>query len=351
MNIFIVGGTFNDEGGKPSGLINKIAEEFRSLSVSVTLHNGGLFEDLKSIMQSVSEEDVIFWMVNVPNDKDKERDIKKLYPKKYLIMSKRNNNEYTFGQMINKALAQKANLMLEFKKEDSKFVMRVFDPLATVWCNYTSDISLIVKSLKDRLDFIMNITRTPTVLIEGKQEIPNEKEFFKLVKDYAEVFHELVSPDKDVTRFLGNSSFRCQRGFPSFRHGNQIFVSQRNIDKRYIGQEGFVATKLENNTVFYWGENKPSVDTPIQLRLYEALPNINYMIHAHVYLEGAEYTDNAVPCGAIEEVEEVLSKIKDKNVDYFEINLIGHGCLVFANNVSQIKDIKYISRPSPEVLL
>ena len=111
-----------------------------------------------------------------------------------------------------------------------------------------------------------------------------------------------------------------------------------------------MATKLEDNNVYYWGSKKPSVDTPIQLRLYEALPNINYMIHAHVYLENAEYTNNAVPCGAIEEVEEVLSKIKDKNTDYFEINLIGHGCLVFANNTSQIKNIQYKSRPSPEIL-
>ena len=155
MNLFIVGGTFDDKGGKPSGLINKISKEFESLGVTVTLNNGGYFSNLKGIMESVQEEDVIFWMVNVPNDKDKERDLKSLYPKKYLIMSKRNNDEYTFAQMINRALAQKANLMLEFKQEDSKFVMRVFDPLATVWCDYTSDISKIVLSLKDRLDFIM----------------------------------------------------------------------------------------------------------------------------------------------------------------------------------------------------
>ena len=178
MKIFIVGGTFDDNGGKSSGLIRKISDAFLSLSVDVTLHNGGYYSNLNDIMNSAKEEDVIFWMVNVPNDKEKERDLKALYPKKYLIMSKRNNDEYTFSEMINRALSQKANLMLEFKNGDNGFVMRVFDPLATVWCDYTNDVKLIVKSLKERLDFIMNITRSPTIHLEGKVDTPNEEHFF-----------------------------------------------------------------------------------------------------------------------------------------------------------------------------
>ena len=127
-------------------------------------------------------------------------------------------------------------------------------------------------------------------------------------------------------------------------------MSRRNIDKRYIAKEGFVPTTLRDGSIYYWGEHKPSVDTPIQVRLYEALPNINFMLHSHVYLEDAPFTKHAVPCGALEEVEEVLNLITDKNVEYFEINLIGHGCIVFANTVEQIKELKYISRPMPEVL-
>ena len=129
-----------------------------------------------------------------------------------------------------------------------------------------------------------------------------------------------------------------------------MFVSRRNIDKRYIGQGGFVPTKLEDNKVMYWGNYKPSVDTPIQIRLYQELPNINYMIHAHVYLKNAPYTEHAVPCGGLEEVDEILSKIKDKNTEYFELNLIGHGCIVFANNVEQLKNLQYKKRPAPEII-
>lgn len=351
MNIIIIGGNFNDQGGKPSGLINKISDSFKDKNINVTLHNGGYFSDLKNIMNNITE-DVIFWMVNVPNDKEKIRDIKTLYPKKYLIMSKRNNNEYSFQELINRALSQKANLMLEFQKNESKFEMRVFDPLGSVWCDYTTDINNVVTSIVDRLNYIMSISRQGTIHIDNEvtPETPNEEEFFKLIKEYAETFHELISPAQEVTRFLGNSSFRCQRGFPSFRKDNIMFVSRRNIDKRYIGKEGFVPTKLEDNKVMYWGDYKPSVDTPIQIRLYQELPNINYMIHAHVYLDNAPYTEHAVPCGGLEEVDEILSKIKDKNTEYFELNLIGHGCIVFANNVEQLKNLQYKKRPAPEII-
>jgi hypothetical protein len=354
MKILIVGGTFDDEGGKSSGLIRKIADSFRSLDIEITLNNGGYFDELKSIMSNIGEEDVVFWMANVPNSKEKSRNIKELYPRKYLVMSKRNNGEYSFQEMINRALGQKANLMLEFTKTSSKISMRVFDPLGTVWCDFTNDVNLVTKSIKKRLDYIMNVTRTPTHLLKDSCPLVPETaeltEFYSLIKNYAETFHSLISPEKGVTRFLGNSSFRCQRGFPSFRYNDLIYVSRRNIDKRYIGKDGFVPTVLSEGNVMYWGNYKPSVDTPIQVRLYNELPNINFMLHSHVYLKDAPYTGIAVPCGALEEVEEILKLIKDRNIEYFEINLIGHGCLVFAKNVEQIKGIEYMARPMPEVI-
>lgn len=42
-----------------------------------------------------------------------------------------------------------------------------------------------------------------------------------------------------------NVSFRCEKGFPSFRDKNIIYVSKRNMDKRMIGKEGFVAVNLD----------------------------------------------------------------------------------------------------------
>ena len=134
-----------------------------------------------------------------------------------------------------------------------------------------------------------------------------------------------------MTRFLGNSSFRCQRGFPSFR-GNKdiIFVSRRNVDKRFIDKDHFVGSVLlEDGSVGYYGEYKPSVDTPIQLRLYNLLPKINFMIHSHCYINAAPFTKTPVPCGAVEEVDEIMEIIgQGRSQPFYAINLIGHGLLL-----------------------
>ena len=93
------------------------------------------------------------------------------------------------------------------------------------------------------------------------------------------------------------------------------------------------------------------MDTPIQARLYRELPNINYMIHAHVYFKQAPFTRSMVPCGGLEEVDEIMFVIgDDKEEDFYAINLIGHGCIIMANRVEQLRNISYISRVMPERL-
>lgn len=358
MNVLFVGGNFDDEGGKPSSVVNK----FYSCLIdnnnidNVTLFNGGYYNELKKILNSCVNYDVVFWWANVPNNKPKIRNVKKINPKTLLVTSKRNNNsEYSFADLINKALLVKANLCIEFSKETECFKMMIFDPLGNSWYNGT-DISKCCNIMIDRLMFLKSITRQSTTNIPNDNDIivPDDIEFFNIVKQYAEVFHALINPAKDVTRFLGNSSFRCQRGFPSFKKDGVVYVSCRNVDKRFISKENFVPTIYKNGEIYYYGDNKPSVDTPIQLRLYNTLPNINYMIHAHVYIDGAPFTSNMIPCGGIEEVDEIMSVIKNNfsslNENFYVINLIGHGCIVMSSDVEKLKKLKYIGRNAPEFM-
>ena len=347
-SMLIVGGTFDDNGGKPSSIVSKVFEEMSDFDVK--LYNGGYFSQIESIIEECKYFDYILWWANVPNDKPKLRNVKEINPRAMLVTSKRNdNNKYRFAELINRALGAKANLYVQFSKIEDKFTMMLFDPLGNSW--YTGDnISKLCHSMVIRLKYLRTITRQGCVHAEGEVEVPDESEFFELVRKYADIFHELIKPDSTVTRFLGNSSFRCQRGFPSFRKDDYIYVSRRNVDKRFIDREAFVPVKLEEDTtLYYYGDSKPSVDTPIQARLYKLLPNINYMIHAHVYINGAPFTKSMVPCGGLEEVEEVMNAIgEDTEEDFYAINLIGHGCIVMAKNVEQLKYLHYIGRHMPE---
>lgn len=368
--ILFVGGTWNLNGGRKS----KIVEEFASNLPDAKVYNGGNYNYLNEILKSCINYDIVIWWANVPNDLPKIRNVKEINYKTMLVSSKRNvDNKYSFQDLLQRSFALKSNLTIEFTKFDSLYNMKLFDPLGNVWYEGTS-IKECSKELLNRLNFIKSITRESTISSEEnigslawffnmfKEEmykseikpiIPIKEEFLNIVKEYASTFAEATFATKDVKRFLGNASFRCPKGFPSFREGKYIFVSKRNVNKEYIGIEEFVPVYMENGKIYYCGENKPSVDTPIQVRLYEKLPNINYMIHSHCYIEGAPFTKNSLPCGAIEETDEILQLIEEyyKNdyyKDFYIINLTGHGSIMMSRSPEQLKDIDMIGRKLPE---
>lgn len=387
MQVLLVGGNYDHDGGKASGLINKmfccLQEITKENNMLVNMYNGGTVADLERILEETKFADVVFWMPNVPNDIPKIRNVKEVNPYTMLITSKRNDGgKYTFQEIINRSLGLKANMTIEFRKTDSGiFNMMAFDPLGTCWYDGV-DLPSCMRNIMERILFLISITRQKTIQADEDKEllmkwffdqfkqdefqssdrpgIPNQEIFVNLVKKYAEVFHKIMIPEHGVERFLGNASlrpkeksnFRCMKGFPSFKEGKYIFVSERNANKEFISIDNFVPTYLEDGKVYYCGGKKPSVDTPIQLRLYEQLPDINYMIHSHCYIKDAPFTKTPIPCGAIEEVDEILNLIDHKygnrNEKTYQLNLLGHGSIVMGNQVSDLENVVYVARVLPE---
>lgn len=368
--ILFVGGSWDLNGGKKS----KIVDEFAKHLPNATVYNGGDYNDLNKILESCTNYDTVIWWANVPNELPKIRNVKDINYKTMLVSSKRNvDNKYSFQDLLQRSFSLKSNLTIEFSKNDTKYSMKLFDPLGNIWYEGV-DIEECSQALLDRLTFIKSITRESTVASEenigalawffnmfkeemyksdNNPEIPIKKEFLSIVRDYAYKFAEATFQTKDVKRFLGNASFRCPKGFPSFREGKYIFVSKRNVNKEFIGIDEFVPVYLEDGKIYYCGSNKPSVDTPIQVKMYNLLPNINYMIHSHCYIKDAPFTKQAIPCGAVEEVEEIRKLLKDYydndfNRDFYLINLIGHGSIMMSNNPEQLKNINMVGRKLPE---
>lgn len=368
--ILFVGGNWDLNGGRKS----KIVEEFAKFLPNVTVYNGGNFNDLNDILESCVNYDIVLWWANVSNDLPKIRNVKDINYKVMLVSSKRNvEGKYSFQDLLQRSFSLKSNLTIEFSMVDNKYYMRLFDPLGNMWYEGFS-IKLCSKILIERLNFIRSITRESTVSNEEnvgalawffnmfKDEmyesndnpfVPIKEEFLEIVRNYAYKFAEATFETKEVKRFLGNASFRCPKGFPSFRDSKYIFVSKRNVNKEFIGIKEFVPVYLEDGKLFYCGDNKSSVDSPIQVRLYSLLPNINYMIHSHCYIENAPYTNVVLPCGALEEVDEIKNVIKkyydnDYNKDFYVVNLLGHGSIMMSNKPSQLKNIRMVGRKLPE---
>jgi hypothetical protein len=204
-----------------------------------------------------------------------------------------------------------------------------------------------MNNITNRLNFLLTTKRKHTFKTDDNLTIEENEAFFEYTRECSEIFHKTIAHADGVTRFLGNSSFRGKDGI--------IYVTRRDVDKRFINKENFVAAYLKDNKVYYSGEFKPSKDTVVQTRLYELLPNINYIVHTHCYAAGGYYTKNPVPCGALDEIDEVLEVIKnnynnDYTFNYYKINLIGHGCLIFGNNIELMKQTNYVTRHLPEKL-
>ena len=382
MKILLVGGTWtsdnirseNEPTPHASSIVNKIEEAILHINelqseiyysdIECVTKNGGNFSDLSAHLQLAKNADITIWMPNVPdNDLPKFRDVKSVAPHTILITSKRNDNEkYNFGEVVRRALGTKSNLLIEFSKKPSGiFHMSIIDPLGNEWYSGV-DIHDMVKVLIKRATQLKNITRQGTIQsnIENVQQMPEDvNNFVNIVQTCGKVFAEYTPSADNTTRLLGNCSTanptRCSKGFPTMRGTeNIIFVSQRNVDKKALTVENLVPVSFDGKIIKYAGENKPSVDTPIQVRLYDLLPNINYMIHSHCYIKGAPFTETCIPCGGLEEVEEVMkvidSSLYERDTMFFTINLKGHGSLVMAYNTVLLDGIEkdYYPREFPE---
>ena len=161
-----------------------------------------------------------------------------------------------------------------------------------------------------------------------------------------------------VDRFVGNASLRfkeptrCMNGFPAIRKDNLVLMSRRNVDKTGISEKDFVPCFLNNDeNVEYFGENKPSVDSPVQLRVFREYPNIDYILHGHVYIKNAPFTSMPIPCGAVEEINEIIANVP-KDTDFAVLNLKGHGCLIMssAENLDRMNDVIFEVRKLPEII-
>jgi hypothetical protein len=258
MKALFVVGTFNDSGGRESSygdsLIGYLLAncEFRSYRA----FNGGKFDDLANI--DFTQFNTIFWFADIPNNKPKlVREIKNINPTCMLITSKRNDGcKYAFLDLIARALQTKSNLLVEFVKQREGVDANLLDPLGNCFIRSAHDPKQLALAILGRLNQLRKFTRKPSIQIGEAAPLPGlgeeiTEEFMALVEMYAAKFHKLIHAP--TSRFLGNASFRCESGFPSFRSNEKIYVTRRNIDKRSIDINGFVLFEDMPKFVGYYG--------------------------------------------------------------------------------------------------
>ncbi|MDD5587217.1 MAG: class II aldolase/adducin family protein [Alphaproteobacteria bacterium] len=348
----IVGGTFDRQSGKPSKLASMIAE-----NTGWPCMNGGNLSALYGL--DFKDFDVLVWMPNIDNAETKILPvIKQKNPHLTLISSKRVvEKTYSPFAVIDRLLKSRSNLGIMIEKQDGRYVFKLLDPLGNLYSG-TADIAEFSRALLERVDKIRSLTRVPSKSLgPAGENLPAINEaFIQLARQFGDEFSKHVNA-VNPERFLGNASARytdritrCCHGFPAFRDAGHYLVSRRNVDKATLSAGDFVAVEPDERQVKFIGEVKPSVDAPIQIRLFNYFPNVNYVIHGHVYLENAPATKSKIPCGYIEEFDEIVALFPSRESFNFGVNLKGHGCLIMAGDLDYLRKQKdrIISRGFPE---
>jgi len=319
--VIVVGGDFNPEGGKQSRIVEQIACR---LSNRTIVHNGGTITQLQEL-QEISG-DLIIWMPNIPNNQTK------VYPTKplgsVLICSKLMRPETTRLDAVSRIFKMHANAVIAIYPGD-KYNFALIDALGNIW-EQASHIGLLTWSILELYEWSKGQLRAHSLEAELEAGPYQDDGFIQLVKQTADRIEA-----SDIPRFFGNCSTRCMKTFPSHRVKEQIYVSARNIDKQRITAEDMVPVQGIRNQQFiqYQGKRKPSIDTPVQLALYKKFPEINYMIHGHAFVEGAQSTSDYYPCGDMREYPRIIERIKKP---YGVINLRQHGFLIYSDQLETL---------------
>jgi len=325
MKVLMVGGDFG-HNPKASSIISKLAAFFEG----ATILNGGTIEELQAAAEGCKQYELVLWMPNVSNEEEK------YYPKKgkgaVLFCSKVLRENRSEVDAIARIFKMNGNAVLAIAKVDNLFSFKLIDALGNKWAE-SSDLGLLAEKMRALTAWTKASLRVPTLqssfdFPEGSTDLEKLIEINKIVADNFEAIG---------SRYFGNVSTRCMKMFPTMRLDTvYILVSKRNVDKKRLTSEDFVKVRYQEH-IEYLGDEKPSVDTAIQVNIYKEFPQINYIIHGHGYIEGMPFTSHYFPCGDMREFQELAKLLSDNSGGI--VNLINHGFIIYAGQLYEMEKL------------
>lgn len=121
MKILMVGGTFNNDGGRASGYFAKLAAGIvEHVGIGATIINGGTYQSLVETVDQTPDVTHLFWFADVPNDLPKLLPgLRERNPDMMLFTSKNNRlGKYTREQLIQRLIDAQGQYLIEFTNLD-----------------------------------------------------------------------------------------------------------------------------------------------------------------------------------------------------------------------------------------
>ena len=327
MKLIIVGGSHS----KPSSIVYKLVDKLKhKADLGYEVYNGVMPKHIK-------DNNLIIWMPDISNDEPKQYPIKDKGA--VLICSKVIHGNRTEVDAISRIFSMKGNAVICIYKTDDLYRFKLIDALGNTWVD-TSNIEKLAFGIYEFYEWSEGqIRESMNNIICGSKRPYEEMDHLNDFIRFNTILADKVENSLG-SRYFGNFSTRCMKLFPSAKIiNNEYLFSPRNTDKRRLTVDDFVLVKYKQNLQkrFYYGERKPSVDAPCQVRIYEKYPDINFMIHGHAFIKEAETTENYFPCGDLREVDEI-KELFNKGLRY--INLKNHGFLLASTDIEMMEYYK-----------
>lgn len=169
MQILLVGGTFNLEGGRPSGYFGKLAKALVALfpvSDSLIL-NGGHYEDLQRALSQSTDVSHLLWFSDVPNELPKLLPaVKERYPGLVLVSSKNNRKSlYDRVALYERMRRSRSELLVEFGEGAGVLVASVLAVHGEVLLETSANIDDVAECLAQQFlrlsALIFPLAKTP----------------------------------------------------------------------------------------------------------------------------------------------------------------------------------------------
>ena len=152
MNVLVIGGKFDKDGGHRSDLITEFTDAIINAQGHVTYFNGGRSDNLKRTLNENAEKyEAVFWWPSISDTSLKLRNVKEVAPDVLLISCERNDNgQYSFKDFLEPV---HADMMFGVQKtKDGKYNMSVYDSLGICWYE-GDDINCAARAALYRLEF------------------------------------------------------------------------------------------------------------------------------------------------------------------------------------------------------
>jgi len=321
MKSLVVGGNFGQDK-KESKIAGIIAS-----SLYADILNGG---DISDIPKNL-EHDLIVWIPNIQNYEDKQYPVKS--QGSVLICSKVMRQETTKIEAISRIFKMQANAVICIYNKEQEYAFELVDALGNTWY-----LGVDIHSLCTRIIDLYNFIKSAVRINTRKSDLTSKVIVSSKLSNFIGINRDLAKriTNSCGSRFFGNISTRCKSLFPSMRHDFFLF-SPRNSNKESIMPEDMVQCYNKFDSLFYIGDNKPSIDAPIQMDIYRNKVKINYLIHGHAFIKGAVTTKNYYVCGDLREAKEVKSIIHDNPFGF--MNLRNHGFLIFSRKILELQNL------------